>query len=403
MSKGWQRGHAFCQVTAPFAMDLNVVSYGWTGSTKRGGINADVVAVNSDDLPGEIQKKAQGWSGKVLFLAPLSAKHVNPLRVFSQLPKLLNSASQAHAAGVITGSGRPGVMLTHTGPAAFKDSYFPIPVLDVASEHQITIQRLLALKRPVRVKLDVDNTVVPSGTECFNVVADIPGAEKPDEFVILAAHLDSWDLSPGAVDDAAGVGTVMAAADAIVSQSVRPTRTVRVVLFTGEEEGLLGSLAYMRMHRLEAGKIVAAYVCDWGTGPMTKIPLAGHQELVSPLQHFTQTVSDIAQLSVDSSYLVFTDAYSFTLAGIPGVAFLQNSPDYVQIGHSAADTVDKVNKKNLSTNTAILGCLGYWTANYPSRLGLTYNRGQVAASLKRDGQQPVLELFDLWKLASGAK
>ena len=397
LSRSWQRGVANAQLVAPFTVPLNIASYGWVGSTKKGGVEADIVAVNSDAIGDEIKQHAKFWQGKVLFLTPLSVKHVNPIRVFSQLSSLLAAAIKAHAIAIISSSGRPGTMLPHTGPPTFHDAYFAIPVVDIAIEHQQLLQRLLLSRRPIRIRIDVENTVSASSVLSYNVVGDIPGSEHPDEHVILSAHLDSWDLGVGSTDDGVGVAAVLAAADAITAQQIRPKRTIRFILFTGEEEGLLGSLAYVQSHRTELKNDPCAFSMDWGTGPITKFPLAGHDELVSSFEHFSQTITDIGAVQVDTSYLSFTDGFAFTLAGVPGIAPLQNSPTYAMIGHSAADTLDKVDRKYLLQNTAIFAALGFWVANYPSRLGIQWTSDQTAKNLTKDNQKAMLDLFGLWQ------
>ena len=398
IGRGWERGHAHAELSLPFRLGLNVASYGWVGSTMPGGTEADVVAVNSDFIPDEIKQHAATWNGKVLFLVPLGPKHVNPIRSYSQMGPLLAAAAKAHAVAVISSTGRPGEMLNHTGPAAFADSSFSIPVVDIAPNHQQLLARLLASRARVRMKIDVQNSFVPGPILANNVVGEIPGSEHPSEIVILGAHLDSWDLGTGSIDDGFGVAAVLGAADAILAQHIRPRRTVRIVLFTGEEQGLLGSLAYVRAHRAELKNILGAFVLDWGSGPISKLPLAGHTDLEPAFSHFAQLAADVATIQVDHSYLVFSDAYAFTLAGIPGITPFQESPNYVQVGHSGEDLLDKVDKKNLIEDTAVLAAVGFWLANYPSRLGVQWSHSQTVKALTRDNQKAVLELFGLWNL-----
>jgi hypothetical protein len=401
LSRGWHRGIANAELTVPFREPLNIVSYGWVGSTAKGGIEAEVIAVNSDALGDEIKQHAKNWKGKILFLTPLSLKRTNPIRVFSQLGSLLTAASKAHAVAVISSTGRPGTMLTHTGPAVFRDIYFPIPLVDIAPEHNQLLQRFFAARKPVMINIDVENTVSPSTVLSYNVVGDIPGSVHPDEYVILGAHIDSWDLATGSVDDGFGVASVLGSAEAIAAQQVRPLRTIRFVLFTGEEEGLLGSLAYVQTHRKELPNIITAFAMDWGTGLISKFPLAGHEELTSSFEHFSQIISDITEVHVDSSYLSFTDGYSFTMAGVPGIAPLLNSPTYAMVGHSAADTLDKIDRKYLAQDTAIYAAMGFWVANYPSRLGIQWTPQQAAKILTRDNQKTMLDLFGLWPHVTG--
>lgn len=399
LSHGWQRGHAFAELSTPYRIPLNVTSYGWTGSTIQGGARADVLAVNSDLIPDEIAQHARLWKGNVLFLTPMGPRRLSALRSFSQLGSLLNAATKAHAVAVIYPTGRPGLLVTHTGPAALRDAYFPIPVLDIAKEQADLLNRLLFKRAHVSVKLDVQNTVTGPQTSS-NVIGEIQGYEHPDEVVVVAANLDSWDLATGSVEDAFGVAAVLASADSIAFQRIRPRRTIRFILFTGEEEGLLGSLAYIRAHKTELSHIVCAFVLNWGSGPITKLPLAGHDELEEDFSHFARIDADLAPLQVDHSYLPFTDGYAFTLSGIPGIAPLQDSPNLATVGHSAADTMDRIEFKDLVLDTTILATAAFWVANYPVRLTKPWSAQQTMTVLSRDGQRPLLDLFGFWNVAA---
>lgn len=401
LSRGWTRGTANAELTSPFRLPLNVVSYGWVGSTAKGGVEAETIAVNSDALGDEIRQHAKNWKGKVLFLTPMGIKRTNPIRVFAQLGSLLTAAIKAHAVAVISSTGRSGTFLTHTGPAVFRDSYFSIPLVDIAPEQNQLLKRLFVSKKLVKIKIDVQNSISPSSVLSYNVVGDIPGAVHPDEYVLLGAHIDSWDLGTGSVDDGFGVASVLGAAEAITAQQIRPIRTIRFALFTGEEQGLLGSLAYVQTHRREIPNTICAFAMDWGTGPISKIPLAGHEELVSSFEHFSQLVMDLSEVKVDTTYLSFTDGYAFTLAGVPGIAPLLNSPTYAMVGHSGADTLDKVDRKFLAQDTALYAAMGFWVANYPSRLGIQWMPQQTVKVLTRDNQKTMLDLFGLWPHVNG--
>ncbi len=140
----------------------------------------------------------------------------------------------------------------------------------------------------------------------------------------------------------------------------KPDRTIRFALFTGEEQGLLGSRAYTRAHQNDLKNFVCAFILDWGSGPITKFPLAGHSELAAPLEELIPSIADVAALQVASGYLTYTDAYAFTFAGIPAVAPLQDSQNYAMWGHSAADTLDKVSPGVITLDSAVLALTSVW-------------------------------------------
>jgi carboxypeptidase Q len=395
MRGSWRRKHSHVEMTRPIHLPLNVVSYGWTGSTPRKGIEAPLVLVNRAALPEELSR-AQSWAGKIVFVAAGGPRAVDPVIAFSQLADLVSAAQAARALAVISRDLRPGTMLTHTGPISFDDSFHAIPVLDIASEHQQLVERLLKSGTPVAFHMSIENEFSSSSVESANVVGEIRGNEQPDQVVVLGAHLDSWDLGTGAIDDGFGVAAMLGVADAIIRSGVKPRRTVRLLLFTGEEQGLLGSRAWLREHRADIPDIVCALVLDWGAGPITELPLGGHSELAADLKIMSDTVSDIQLFKVRAGYLTFTDAYSFTLAGLPGLAFLQDSPNYTEVGHSAADTLDKVNANTLLRNIATVAMTALWIANHLTRMGTAWPTDTTAQRLTDDGQRTLLRLFRLW-------
>jgi Zn-dependent M28 family amino/carboxypeptidase len=394
MSRGWRRGTARAEITSPVHLPLNVVSYGWTGSTPE--TESELVVVNRDALTDEI-KSAAAWKGKILFVAPRGPLPADSAKVFSQMAGFVTAAAGAGAAAIICRDTRPGIMLTHTGPVSFStEAFYSIPVVDIAAEQQKLIDRLLIGHKSVRAKIAVANTFSPGPIASSNVVGEIPGVEHPEQTVILGAHLDSWDLGSGSVDDGYGVAAVLGAAEAIVSSGFKPRRTIRVVLFTGEEQGLLGSRAWLRDHAADIPNVVCALVLDWGQGPITEIPLAGHKELEGDFAGLTEILAGVQPVKLNTGYLAFTDAYSFTLAGIPGLGFLQDSHDYTLIGHSAADMFDKVEAETLVRNIAVVALTAFWIADRPERVGVVWTADETARHLEADGQRTLLEMFSLW-------
>ncbi len=327
LRNGWERGRAEAALTTPTRIPLNVASYGWTGSTPDAGIDAPVVEIHRGTLADEL-RNAPLWTGKIVFVTSRGPKPADGLAVYAQFTALVAAAEQARAAAVICRDLRPGSMLTHTGPVSFSagDTAYHIPVLDIADEHQKLIERLLEKSAPVRLRLNVRNRFLPGPVESANVSAEIRGSEHPEQVVLLGAHLDSWDLGTGAIDDGTGVAAVLGAAEAIKLSGQIPRRTIRFVLFTGEEQGLLGSRAWVKRHAAEIPDLVCALVLDWGQGPIAALPVAGHDELKSDLAPLVDLLNGIQKFRLADDFLTFTDAYAFTLAGVPGPGFLSGFP-----------------------------------------------------------------------------
>jgi carboxypeptidase Q len=390
LARGWQRGFATASLVAPFVLPMPVAAYGWTGSTPEHRGPVEVVLVDADAPVAQ----DPAWRGKVLLV---SADPNKPMRAYSQLLPLLQAATAAHAIAVLRHDPRPGGGI-HTEPIAVVLPEKPdpnlIPALDLAAEHLGLMERLLKSNRPVTMTIDVHNTFTPGPVTSNNVIGEIAGITRPEEIVVVGAHLDSWDLGTGAADDGFGASAVLGAARTLILAGVRPARTIRFVLFTGEEQGLLGSRAYVHAH--SADKFVAVFALDWGAGPVVKLPAAGHAELLPLLTRFNEAASDFHLEPPDAGFLFMTDAYAFTLAGIPGIAPLVKDAGYAAQAHSAADTLDKVNPADLRQAMTVLAMSASYIADAPDLPPTRLTAAQTAASLSADGQETMLELFGLW-------
>jgi Zn-dependent M28 family amino/carboxypeptidase len=341
--------------------------------------------------------QAAGWSGKALLI---SSNPDNPMRAYSQLLPLLQAATAAHAIAVLRHDTRPGNGIVHSEPlvVALPETIDAslLPAVDLPVEHQKLIEHLLRLDRPVSINIDVENSFSDGPVTSNNIVGEIAGAAHPEEVVLVGAHLDSWDLGTGATDDGFGAAAVLGAAQALVRTGLRPARTLRFVLFTGEEEGLLGSRAYVRQHAANIGNIVAAFALDWGAGPIVKLPTAGHPELVPLLVHFNELTPQLQLEAPNDGWLFMTDAYAFTLAGLPGIAPLVRAPGYFEQAHSAEDTLDKVSSADLRQAMTVLAMASFFLAETNDIPQGHFTPAQTADALIQGKQKPMLEVFGLW-------
>jgi Zn-dependent M28 family amino/carboxypeptidase len=247
----------------------------------------------------------------------------------------------------------------------------------------------------VSIDINVENSFSAGPVPSENIVGEIEGAVHPEQILLLSAHLDSWDLGPGATDDGFGAAAVLGAAQALLRTGLHPARTLRFVLFTGEEEGLLGSRAYVTQHSAERGNIVAAVALDWGAGPIVRLP-AGHPELLPLLRAFNELTPDLHLELPDSGWLFMTDAYAFTLAGLPGIAPLVRAPGYFEQAHSAEDTLDKVSPADLRQAMTVLAMARFFLADSNDIPQGHFTPAQTAAALIQGKQKPMLEVFGLW-------
>src|SRR5262250_783097 len=266
--KGWTRGTAEAELLTPVRRKLHVDAMGWTGSTAAGGAEADLVTVNLFDVDNEI-KNASRLKGKIPVVIMKGRPPQNPGSLFARFGDLIRAAGAAGAVAVIGGQGgskAAGMNLTHTGILGF-NADFAVPVLSMSAEDQGQLERFLERGMTPRVRFNVQNTFTNGPVETANVVGEIRGREHPEEILVVGGHLDSWDLSEGTTDNGSGAAATLGAAEAIMRSGQRPRRTIRFVLFTGEEEGLDGSFAYMKQHQTEMKNHLGSLVIDGGQGP----------------------------------------------------------------------------------------------------------------------------------------
>ncbi len=398
LSRGWTRITAEAELLEPIHHQLTIDSMGWVGSTPPGGVEADVVPVNINQLDQEMKENASRWAGKVLIVVSKGEAPKDEFSTFAKFGPFLKAAFAAHAVAVIGGQGgRPsvGMHLTHTGAMGF-DQYYDIPVVSMVPEDQLQIERFLDQGKQVHMKIDVQNRVTSGPVASANVVGEIPGTEHPEQVVVIGGHLDSWDLAEGTTDDGCGVATTLGAAEAVLHSSFKPKRTMRFVLFTGEEQGLLGSSAYTHMHQSEMSNHVAAVILDNGQGPVVSLNLGGRKDLIPAMQEFAQATKSFGDIKVNDNTSFGTDSGPFILEGLPGINMGQDSPEYRFTHHSAVDTFDKVKADILTRDSVLMALTAFWIADRPDRLAVPWSREETARMLVEKKQDRYLKALGIW-------
>src|SRR6202167_6357617 len=398
ISHGWTRGSAEAELIAPIRRRLMVDALGWVGSTAPGGVEADVVAVNAYQLPDELKNNSGSWRGKILLMIQKGDAPKDRMEAFAKFGDFLKAAHSSGAVAVIGGQGgrkATGMHLTHTGALGF-DAYYDIPVVSMAAEDQEQLERYLDRGKTPRLKINVQNRVTDGPVDSANVVGEIRGTQNPEQIVVVGGHLDSWDLASGATDNGVGATATLGAAEAIMKSGHKPRRTIRFVLFTGEEEGLLGSIAYVKAHQSEMGNHVAAVILDNGQGPVVGFQLGGRADLIPDVQKFATSLQAFGEMKVDDDVEFGTDTGPFILAGLPGINLDQDSPEYKYTHHSPVDTFDKVQADVLDRDATVMALTAYWIADRPERLASPWPREKTAQMLVDKQHDAVLKLFGLW-------
>ena len=397
MKRGWTRVSAQAEMLTPIHRRLSVDSMGWVGSTRKGGVEAELLPVNVNQLDTEMKDNAAKWSGKILITVSKGDRPRDDVGAFGRFGKFLEAAHQVGALALIGGQGgsaAAGMNITHTGSMGY-DTYYDIPVVSMIAEDQLQLERMLDAGRTVRLRLDVQNRV-SGAVDSANVVGEIRGSVNPEQVIVVGGHLDSWDLAQGSTDDGTGVATTLGSAEAIKKSGFKPKRTVRFVLFTGEEQGLLGSLAYTRMHKDDMPNHVAAVILDSGQGPVVRLGLGGRNDLIPAVKKFTEAVRAFGELEVNDNVTFGTDSGPFSLAGLPGITMLQDSPEYRYTHHSPVDTFDKVKPDLLLRDATVVALTAFWIADRPERLASPWSTEKVAKMLVDKKQDGFLKAIGLW-------
>jgi Iap family predicted aminopeptidase len=277
----------------------------------------------------------------------------------------------------------------------------PIPAAIVSRENAGRLARL-ADHGSVRVRVKLENRT-EGAYEAKNVVAEIRGSEMANEIVLLGAHLDSWALGTGAEDDGVNAALVIDVARGIKELGLKPRRTLRFVLFTGEEQGMLGSAAYVRQHADELDRHVAMITFDTGSGRTEGFYLNGRPGLRQPVEEALSTVGGLGATNLSLEALDGTDNFDFLLSGVPNLVALQDWAPYLPNYHAESDTFGIVDQRNAKLNAAIATVLVWGLAEMPERPATRQTRAEVDELLRKSGLDAQMKAFGQWEAWAAEK
>jgi hypothetical protein len=372
----WVRGAERAAITAPVERPLVVLGLGGSVPTPKGGLTAPVVVVRSW---AELDQKASQMKGAiVLYDVALPAYDEEKGAGYGDVAQFRSRgpsrAAQHGAVGVLMRSVTGHSLRTpHTGALRYDPAHPKIPAAAVTVEDAQLIARL-AGAGPVTVRLHLESQdlgEVPSA----NVIGELRGRERPDEIVVIGAHIDSWDVGQGAHDDGAGCVQMMQALTTLRRLGLTPRRTIRVVLFTNEENGLRGARAYAEAHAAELPRTVLALEADAGGFSPRGFSVELAPELAPRvLPRVLPRVTQIASLLAPVGPIKVTAGHSgadlipLIPAGVIGVGLVTEFRHYFDYHHTEADTLDKVDPAQLADGVAAVAVLAYVVADLPDRL-----------------------------------
>lgn len=352
----WLRGEERAQILEPYPQALAITTLGGSTSTGPGGVSGEVVAFAS--LAELEQRPAGSLAGQIAFINEVMTRTQDGSGYGVAVGKRTGAAIAAKRAGasavLIRSVGTDHNRLAHTGQMARIDyqSDMGVPAAALAVPDADQLQRILRRGGPVTMSVVLTPQTLPPATS-GNVIAEIPGSSAPREIVLLGAHLDSWDLGTGAVDDGAGVGIVVGAAHLLLeSLPGGPRRTVRVVLFGAEEVGTVGAEAYAEQHAGELADHIVAVESDFGTGDIWRFDTAVAAQALPAAEVIAQVLRPLGIGPGSNTARGGPDLGSIVEQGVPVVDLKQNGWDYFDLHHTANDTLDKIAPDALNQNVA---------------------------------------------------
>ena len=412
--KGWEVQKSYAALTAPFYQALIGVPRAWTPGT-NGPISGNTILVKIDSL-SDMARYAGKLSGKIVVLQPASLENKmnftpdtrrmtdSELIKYAIDPHLEDGVSSANmkaapatrtnirpkidsfllsegAIGVFSGGrGTMGTVFTSNGASRAWDAKPVLPEMELGAESMNRLLRLMDAGKTVSVEMETRTTFLTVDSIENNVVAEIPGTDPrlKDELVILGAHLDSWHASTGATDNGAGSGVMMEAIRILKALDIKPRRTIRLVLWSGEEQGLLGSRGYVKNHfadrttmALKPGheKVSAYFNLDNGAGKIRGIHMQNNDEVRPIFEAWLEPFHDLGAKTVSIRNTGSTDHISFDEVGIPGFQFIQDPLDYgTRTHHTNMDCYERLNGNDLMQASVIIASFVYHAAMRDEKL-----------------------------------
>jgi hypothetical protein len=361
IADGWERGAARGRILSPVEQPLHLESLAWMPSTPEGGMEGEVVVVS--DLRPEAIAAQSSLKGRIALVVPSGTRGdvAERLKLRQNLDARLRAAE---AIALLSPDTAPGNVLTARLFGSGTELGV-LPAAQVGREDAELLRRLLE-KGPVRIAFEWRNRLTSGPVSVRNVIAEIRGRERPDEWVMVGAHLDSWDFATGAQDNGTGVAMVLDAARAIAGLGRPPRRSIRFALWGGEEQGLIGSRAYVDAHQSDLARCVAVINTDGGTGRIRGFLVPGRPDVAAAMRPLSQALlGELGATGLDQSmrYAFQSDTGPFILHGVPTLDLDPDEAPYERVHHKANDTLDHVDRRNLAVGTAVIAITAYAIAD----------------------------------------
>lgn len=357
----WVRGHESVEITSPRPMPLVMLGLGNSVGTRPEGVEAEVLVVRTFD---ELDSAADRVKGRiVLYNAPFT-NYPDTVQYRSAGPS--RAAALGAVAALVRSVGPPGQRLPHTGALRYADNVPRIPAAAITTEDAEHLQRMQDRGTRVRLRLRMEAKFLPDA-DSFNVVGELRGREQPDEVVVVGGHIDSWDVGTGSMDDGGGCIVTWEALRLMKELNLRPRRTVRVVLWTNEENGTRGALAYRDRYADQLANHVLMLEADAGIFRPAGFGFTGSDAARAKVADIATLLRGIQADRIGASGDGADIGPSVQAAGIPAMS-LEVDGDVFLIHHTRADTVDRIDPMDMSRAAAAIAVMAYVIAEMPERL-----------------------------------
>ena len=357
----WERHSEHAEITSPFPQKLMITALGGSIATDSAGIVGQVVRF--ENLQALKDAPMKGLKGKIVFVDEYMTRTQDGSGYGVAVKKRSGAAVEAGkrgaAAALIRSVGTDHHRFPHTGQMTYDQNVVKVPIAALSAPDADQLHRALG-RGDVEVKLQID--VQSYGkSQSGNVIAEIPGVT--DEIVIIGAHLDSWDLGTGAVDDGAGIGITVGAAKLILDMNKKPRRTIRVVMFGAEEVGLVGAIAYAKKHANELDRHVVGAESDFGAGQIWRFETRFADSKLHKAEAMHKVLSPLGIALGSNDASGGPDMGPLRMLGMPVVTLKQNGWDYFDLHHTPNDTFDKISADDIAQNVAAYSAFIWMTAN----------------------------------------
>ncbi|MCL1123061.1 M20/M25/M40 family metallo-hydrolase [Shewanella surugensis] len=365
----WNRGAAKAEVIAPFQQPLVITALGGSIGTPQKGIQANIIRFKT--LDALKAASITDVKGKIVFIDHKTQKTVTGAgygeTVSGRSKGAIVAAEKGAVAILIRSIGTDSDRMAHTGIMKYVDGIQKIPAAAMSNPDADLINAMLQREPIITLSLNM-SSARKGVAQSFNVIAEVTGQQKPDEIVLISAHLDSWDEGTGALDDGAGVAIVTAAAKLIQDLPKKPARTIRLVLFAAEEVGIVGAKAYIKAHEKELGQHYIAAESDFGAGLIYQLDLNVSKQAFHELHRQLNPMASNGVKQGNNTAHGGPDVSIFPSRGIPVASLRQNGFDYFNYHHTPNDTLDKIDPKKLQQNVAAYAQFAYLMAQSTSQL-----------------------------------